>query len=124
VRVPIIALVAGDFTRCEPGTPISIARPIDGINSGGETIGDTVGGTDQERQEQLRSRMLARYRAPPHGGARHDYIAWALEVPGVTRAWCSPIGYGPGTVAYTGSLWDEGESQWDLNISLWDRHFG
>ena len=31
-------------------------------------------------------------------GDNDDYVAWATEVPGVTRAWCSPNGMGAGTV--------------------------
>lgn len=98
VTVPILALVPGAFTNCDPQTPMSIARPISGINSGGLTIGETVGGADQEPKPLTRSRMLARYREPPQGGAFNDYQQWALEVPGVTRAWTAPLGAGAGTV--------------------------
>jgi uncharacterized phage protein gp47/JayE len=42
--------------------------------------------------------MLVKYAAPPQGGATTDYINWALEVPGCTRAWCVGQGYGPGSV--------------------------
>ena len=42
--------------------------------------------------------MLTAYRAPPRGGSQSDYVVWALTVPGVTRAWCVPHGYGAGTV--------------------------
>jgi uncharacterized phage protein gp47/JayE len=98
VTVPILALEVGAHTNAEPETAISIASPIAGINSGGIILGPAAGGADQETDDELRSRMLARYRAPPHGGAAHDYIAWALEVPGVTRAWVTPLGLGAGTV--------------------------
>jgi uncharacterized phage protein gp47/JayE len=98
VTVPIEALVLGALTNCDAGTPISLATPIPGINSGGITSGPTVGGADQEGDEALRSRMLAKYRAPPQGGAATDYVIWALEVPGVTRAWVVGGGYGPGSV--------------------------
>ena len=43
--------------------------------------------------------MLAKYRAPPQGGAANDYVEWALQVPGCTRAWCIPMGNGVGTVS-------------------------
>jgi uncharacterized phage protein gp47/JayE len=42
--------------------------------------------------------MLFKYRAPPQGGDANDYVEWAEEVPGVTRAWCLGNGMGPGTV--------------------------
>jgi uncharacterized phage protein gp47/JayE len=98
VTVPMIALVAGAFTNCDDGTPISISLPIASINSGGVTVGPTVGGADQETNDALRTRMLAKYAAPPQGGASTDYQNWALEVPGCTRAWVAPQGYGPGSV--------------------------
>ena len=91
------ATVAGAFTNCDPGTPISLAQPIAGINSGGLTVGFATGGADDETVDELRNRMLAKYRAPPQGGAASDYVLWALEVPGVTRAWCLPLGTGAGT---------------------------
>ena len=98
VTVPIVALDLGGFTNCPDGTPISIATPIAGINSSGLTVGPTTGGADAETQEALRTRMLFKYREPPQGGAEADYIQWAREVPGCTRAWINPQGYGPGTV--------------------------
>jgi hypothetical protein len=32
------------------------------------------------------------------GGDGEDYVAWALQVPGVTRAWSAPLEMGMGTV--------------------------
>ena len=32
------------------------------------------------------------------GGDASDYVAWATGYPGVTRAWCSPLEQGAGTV--------------------------
>ena len=98
VTVPIGAMVMGAATNCDDGTPIAIDDPIAGINASGETTGPVTGGADQETDEALRTRMLAKYRAPPQGGAIADYEQWALEVPGVTRAWCTPNGHGVGTV--------------------------
>jgi uncharacterized phage protein gp47/JayE len=57
-----------------------------------------TGGTDQETDDELRLRVLTRIRQPPMGGDADDYVAWALAVPGVTRAWCSPLEMGIGTV--------------------------
>ena len=49
-----------------------------------------TGGTDTETDEQLRARILQRIQNPPMGGSAADYVAWALAVPGVTRAWAAP----------------------------------
>jgi uncharacterized phage protein gp47/JayE len=98
VLVPILAAVTGAATDCDDGTPISLDPPIPGINSGGVTVGPTTGGSDQETQADLRTRMLFKYADPPQGGAASDYVSWALEVPGCTRAWIAPQGHGPGSV--------------------------
>jgi uncharacterized phage protein gp47/JayE len=98
VLVPIIAAVNGAATDCPVGTAISLDTPPAGVNAGGFTVGPTQGGTDQETQDEFRTRMLARYAAPPQGGAESDYIGWATSVPGCTRAWILPGGYGAGSV--------------------------
>jgi uncharacterized phage protein gp47/JayE len=98
VLVPIIAAVNGAATDCPAGTAISLDTPPAGVNAGGFTVGPTQGGTDQETQDEFRTRMLARYAAPPQGGAESDYIGWATSVPGCTRAWILPGGYGAGSV--------------------------
>jgi uncharacterized phage protein gp47/JayE len=98
VLVPFIAAVNGAATDCAAGTPISLDTPPSGVNAGGVTVGPTQGGTDQETQDEFRTRMLARYAAPPQGGAEADYIEWATSVPGCTRAWIQPQGYGAGSV--------------------------
>jgi uncharacterized phage protein gp47/JayE len=104
LTVPITATVLGAFTNCAPGTPITISPPVAGINAAGVT-GLCDGGADQETNDALRTRMLLKYRNPPQGGANSDYIEWALEVPGCTRAWAVGSGYGAGTVVvYT--MWD------------------
>jgi uncharacterized phage protein gp47/JayE len=55
-------------------------------------------GADAESDDALRLRLLARIRQPPMGGSASDYVAWALQVPGVTRAWVYPLENGVGTV--------------------------
>ena len=60
--------------------------------------GGLAAGSDAETDESLRARVLRRIQKPPQGGAGYDYVAWALEVPGVTRAWVYPAEMGLGTV--------------------------
>jgi len=55
-----------------------------------------AGGADAESDARLLDRLLLRLRRPPHGGAAHDYVQWALEVPGVTRVW--PVSESVGAV--------------------------
>jgi uncharacterized phage protein gp47/JayE len=61
------------------------------------TVLEMDGGTDDETDDELRVRVLFRIQQPPMGGDVDDYIAWALSIPGVTRAWCASE-MGPGTV--------------------------
>ena len=90
--VPIVAAVNGAATNCDAGVLMGIDTPVTGINGGGFTATPLTGGSDQETQDELRTRMLYRYAQPPQGGAASDYIEWALEVPGVTRAWIQSSG--------------------------------
>jgi uncharacterized phage protein gp47/JayE len=98
ILVPFIAEVMGAATDCDDGTAISLSPPPAGINAGGVTVGETSGGADQEIDDELRTRMLAKYRAPAQGGSASDYVQWAVSVPGCTRAWTDPQGYGAGSV--------------------------
>jgi uncharacterized phage protein gp47/JayE len=98
LTVPILAVNAGTSTNADAGVAIGIDFPITGINSGGVTVGPLTGGSDQETEDELRTRMLFKYADPPQGGSASDYVEWALEVPGVTRAWIEPQGHGPGSV--------------------------
>ena len=59
------------------------------------------GGVDDESDNDLPSACLRRIQQPPMGGAAYDYEAWALAVPGVTRAWAaSEMGIGTVTVRF------------------------
>lgn len=95
----VTALAAGQDGNAAAASALTIATPIAGVNSAAiVTAGALTGGADIENDDSLRARLLARIQAPPHGGASHDYVAWALEVAGVTRAWCYPQELGLGTV--------------------------
>lgn len=79
------------------GQNLSLVSPVLGVQTT-VTAGELVGGADIETDNALRARLLARIQQPPHGGASYDYTTWALEVPGVTRAWVYPQELGLGTV--------------------------
>ncbi len=97
--VPVRALDAGSAGNLAAGTAMSLAVGVSGV-SGLTPIAvvTMAGGADEEGDDDLRVRVLARIRQPPMGGDASDYVAWALSFPGVTRAWCSPKEMGPGTV--------------------------
>jgi len=78
---------------------LDLVSPIAGAASQATVdVGGLAGGADEESDSALRARLLDRIRQPPHGGASFDYVKWALEVPGVTRAWVSALELGAGTV--------------------------
>lgn len=95
----VTAEIAGAAGNQDPGGTLSFVSPLVGIDSTTtiDILGIT-GGVDQESDDDLRARVLTRKRQPPHGGAEFDYVNWALEVPGVTRAWAFPLYNGIGTI--------------------------
>ncbi len=94
--VPVIADVSGRAGNTTYGTPM--LSTLDGIVSVAVDDYGIGQGADVETDDQLRVRILARKRYPPHGGAEYDYEAWALEMPGVTRVFVRGNAYGRGTV--------------------------
>lgn len=98
--VEVEAVETGTAGNVEAGTTLSIVSPIAGITSSAVVNGSGLvgGGADIESIEALRARLLARIQTPPSGGGPGDYVDWALEVDGITRAWELPNQMGPGTV--------------------------
>lgn len=78
---------------------LTLQQPIAGVQvTTTVAAGGITAGSDAESDDLLRARLLARIQQPPQGGASFDYVTWALEVPGVTRAWVAPREMGAGTV--------------------------
>ncbi|EAV8894972.1 hypothetical protein FE075_04695 [Salmonella enterica] len=81
-----IADVAGTAGNTDDGTALRLGTPITGIPSTG--YADTlIGGADKEELETWRARVMERYYWIPQGGADPDYVIWAKEIAGITRAW-------------------------------------
>lgn len=93
----IEAQTAGANGNLDVGTSLSITTALSGVD-GTAIVVSLAGGADAESDVSLRNRVLDRIQKPPQGGDADDYVAWTLEVPGVTRAWCSPLEMGDGTV--------------------------
>ncbi|WP_299733974.1 baseplate J/gp47 family protein [uncultured Endozoicomonas sp.] len=98
-EVLIAAISGGRDTNTPAGVVFNLIQPINGVQGQATASEALAGGADKETFDALRGRLRQRLRFPPHGGAPHDYERWALEVPGITRAWCLPLHYGEGTVA-------------------------
>jgi uncharacterized phage protein gp47/JayE len=95
----VTSLTASQNANAVTATALTMVSPIAGIN-GNVLVHTTAitGGADIEDDDALRTRVLARLKQTPHGGADFDYVSWALEVPGVTRAWVYAQEMGIGTV--------------------------
>lgn len=96
--VNVTAVVAGAAGNRTTVQTLNLVSPVAGVQPTG-TAGELSGGADAETDDSLRTRLLARIQNPPHGGAAADYVAWALEVAGVTRAWVYANELGLGTVS-------------------------
>lgn len=92
-----VAVKAGANGNCEEGTPLSLAATVSRVQGTATAMTFSLG-ADEETVEDLRARLADRVQEPPMGGAVHDYRRWALEVPGVTRAWAWANWVGRGTV--------------------------
>lgn len=89
--------LAGAIGNSLAGTSYTLSNGVAGVTSTSSGSSAFTGGADLELDASLRKRVLLEYQNPPQGGAATDYVEWALEVPGVTRAWCTPNGFGAGT---------------------------
>lgn len=82
----------------EGGIALTLGSSVAGVQAKGAAMRAIAGGADAEADADFRTRVLGAYADPPQGGSRTDYRRWALEVPGVTRAWVDGGAAGPGTV--------------------------
>ena len=93
----VIAEDVGNLGNLEAGS-LTAVTPVMGVNPTAIIGADgIVGGTEQEDVEALRARVQAAFKNPSKVGNGPDFVEWALEVPGVTRAWALPRWMGPGT---------------------------
>jgi uncharacterized phage protein gp47/JayE len=97
--VQVRATASGVESNTAAGAELSFSEPVLDVD-GAATVSPLGlgGGADLEDDDQLRDRVIQRLRSPGQGGNAQDYVRWALEVPGVTRAFCFPVFYGLGTV--------------------------
>lgn len=92
VDVPVRALTAGRTGNAVAGVGLALTVPMSRIGTAAEVAGGGIGaGADTESTESLRQRVWFRKKMPPHGGAAHDYVAWAREINGVTRVFVDPV---------------------------------
>lgn len=98
ITVLVSADVAGEAGNTPVGSLMTLGASLPGVQSTGAVTAVITGGADQEQEDSLFNRMLAAYQSTPNGGSGNDYVLWSEAVQGVTRAWCTPNGFGTGTV--------------------------
>ena len=81
------AVAAGAYPDLA-AAPALLQSPPPGVE--GECLITISGGTDATTHAELLAELLYYLRNPPGGGNKYDYVRWALQVPGVTAAWCYP----------------------------------
>lgn len=98
-NIPIVAIspYSGVIGNLDPGTVLALSPSVQNI-SGAANVISLTGGAEQETDDELRVRVLLRIQEPPCGGDATDFVEWTLAVPGITRAWVSPLELGVGTV--------------------------
>lgn len=95
----IQAVDGGTLGNADAGLELTAVQPVQGIGNAFTVLAPGLtGGVARESLESLRSRVIRSYRIIPHGGSADDYETWALEWPGITRAWSRRNYLGPGTV--------------------------
>ena len=101
VNVSVISVEFGYEVNQSAAVILTFISPIIGVTTTATIdLNGLTGGVDEENDDDLRDRILQRKRFPPYGGTENDYEQWALEIPGVTRAWAIPGHCGAGTVGF------------------------
>lgn len=87
VSASLMAVQVGARGNLAAGTQLSLVSTVAGINSVFTLATGTAGGADEEKDEEALFRLKQRLAYSPMGGSPADYAAWALSLPGITRAW-------------------------------------
>lgn len=93
-----VAVTNGATTQSVVGTPLTATSGITGAATIAVYTNGLIGGGDVESDDSFRARILFRIRNVPQGGSAADYVSWATEIPGVTRAYVERTWSGAGTV--------------------------
>lgn len=93
------AVEPGLDSDCPAATGLTMITPIVGVDTAVTVDSDGLtGGADLETLDRWRARISTKARRDVDAGHQSRYVKWALEVPGVTRAWAFPQRTGLGTV--------------------------
>lgn len=95
--VKVESIEAGIDQNVKQGDILSFINPILYVQNVAEVI-DITGGSNIEPMSEMRDRYIFFCQYPPQGGSQFDYVRWARDNAGVSRAWCFPRVYGGNTV--------------------------
>lgn len=97
VDLPVECLVPGIIGNVSGGSVTTIVESKPGLVSV-INASSFASGIEQELDDDFRGRIYARIRQPSASGNKYDYVNWALECAGVSKARCFPLWNGAGTV--------------------------
>ncbi|HBZ09109.1 MAG TPA: hypothetical protein DEO65_04365 [Bacillus bacterium] len=97
VKIQIEALESGTRGNVPSNSIKNLLEPVSGVHSI-TNVESTIGGYDEENDEEFRERILQTSRTRSFTGTKEDYIRWAKEIPGVGEVLVVPEWDGPGTV--------------------------
>lgn len=88
--LPVTATTVGADGNLEAGSTLYLGEPVDGLDPSATVEANGItGGADTEDALGVLGRLRDRFKNPPAGGRDGDYVAWATDVAGVTRAYVS-----------------------------------
>lgn len=103
VDVDIAAIDTGQATRLTKGEVLEFQATPAGLETQVVLQKDLdEDGFDREQFGSYRKRVLDAFSEPTSGGSQSDYVRWALEVDGISAAFCYPNRAGLGTVDVVG----------------------
>lgn len=89
---------SGSVGNLAVGDELMTTSPLSNIDKIAKCTEVTLEAVDEEDEETYRSRVIARWRVQPQGGALSDYRKWASEVPGVLQTYIYKDDYSPAGV--------------------------
>lgn len=87
VVATLLAVQVGAKGNLPAGTQLRLVSTVAGVDPVFTLAAGTSGGADEEQDDEALFRLRQRLAFAPMGGAPADYARWALELPGITRAW-------------------------------------
>jgi uncharacterized phage protein gp47/JayE len=112
IDVDIVGIDTGVQTRLLKGVTLKFVDTPAGLETDVVLQKDLdEDGFDSEQFGAYRARVLSAFASPSAGGSASDYVRWALEVSGVSAAYCYPNRAGVGTVDVVGLHTGTGSSR-------------